>query len=518
MMTEILAKAVELGMKMNEMNSSFNPDKRADISASPKQSSVAFNPDKKAELSSTKKNDFRLQSFDPDKRAEPNGFARYGSKEINDVVSKDPESMSDLNKLHDEMKVQPDAEGRNKGLQESVNSKLDENNGRLWYALEKLRELFYKIDDYSVENTQFSDSEKASAIRIPVNDSHAVKNPGLFKDRFFRGEDGKLYVVKSPCFRHLVSVQLPEELLKKPEGMTSKSFENKQFEYCTEMLRKNPNLLDQLSSFDRLYVEKTGCMPYDTVWHHDIKHGRMLLVSKQDHDTIMGGAAHTGGDSLWKEHFASGKYSNSERASFSENIEKSKDELAGVERGRDMTFTEADSGNVNPNYEECNGFQCNCQTCVVVFEARLRGYDVEAMPYRQNSNADKLAEHTNLAWLTPEGKHPSYVFDVNANSPNAVYNFISQTVKPGERYTMEGNWKGCYGSGHIISVFREDSGNLVFYDPQTNNCYNERSIKENFLNRMQKGNTENTAVKLLRIDNLAFDKPFVSDIVRRAYA
>lgn len=47
--------------------------------------------------------------------------------------------------------------------------------------------------------------------------------------------------------------------------------------------------------------------------------------------------------------------------------------LGNVERGKEMTFTEADSGSVNPNLEESEGFQCNCQTCVVVFEARLRG-------------------------------------------------------------------------------------------------------------------------------------------------
>ena len=204
-----------------------------------------------------------------------------------------------------------------------------------------------------------------------------------------------------------------------------------------------------------------------------------------------------------------------ERKSPTENIEAPKDELAGVERGREMTFTEADSGNVNPNYEECDGFQCNCQTCVVVFEARLRGYDVEAMPFSMDSNAEKLAEQTNLAWLAPDGTHPDYQMDVNANSSEAMYNFIARTVMPGERYTLEGNWKGGWGCGHIISVFREETGNLVFYDPQVNKIYNEQSFKVTFLSRMQKGNTEETAVKLLRVDNAAIDKDFVNPIIRR---
>lgn len=197
-------------------------------------------------------------------------------------------------------------------------------------------------------------------------------------------------------------------------------------------------------------------------------------------------------------------------------IEKEDTSIAGVEKGREMTFTEADSGHVNPNFEECDGFQCNCQTCVVVFEARLRGYDIEAKPFEMTSNASSLSENTNLAWLTPEGEHPDYIMNFEANSVDAAYQFISDTVKPGERYTLEGVWKGGFGCGHIISVFREETGNLVFYDPQVNTIYNSKSIKEQFLNFMQKGNTEDSAIKLLRIDNLDIDTDFVNSIVRRS--
>ena len=89
-------------------------------------------------------------------------------------------------------------------------------------------------------------------------------------------------------------------------------------------------------------------------------------------------------------------------------------------------------------------------------------------------------------------------------------------MKSGERYTLEGVWKGGFGCGHIISVFREETGNLVFYDPQVNMIYNAKSIKEDFLNYMQKGNTEDTAIKLLRVDNLDINTDFVDSIVRRS--
>ena len=42
-------------------------------------------------------------------------------------------------------------------------------------------------------------------------------------------------------------------------------------------------------------------------------------------------------------------------------IEKRIDSLAGVEKGREMTFDEADSGHVNPHYPG-EGYYDNCQT------------------------------------------------------------------------------------------------------------------------------------------------------------
>ena len=199
-----------------------------------------------------------------------------------------------------------------------------------------------------------------------------------------------------------------------------------------------------------------------------------------------------------------------------EDTKKTDSLFSEINRGPEMSFTEADSGHVNPNLDECDGFQCNCQTCVVVFEARLRGYDIEARPMAEGSNAMQLSEKTNLAWLTADGTHPDYIMNFEANSVDAMYDFIDKTVKPGERYTLEGTWKGWFGVGHIISVFRENTGNLVFYDPQINQIYSKRVMKEELLPNMQKGNTEDTAIKLLRIDNLAINTEFVEPIVRRS--
>ena len=42
-----------------------------------------------------------------------------------------------------------------------------------------------------------------------------------------------------------------------------------------------------------------GRTPTGYVWHHNEEPGKMQLVKREDHDRAIGGAAHTGGNSLW---------------------------------------------------------------------------------------------------------------------------------------------------------------------------------------------------------------------------
>ena len=65
--------------------------------------------------------------------------------------------------------------------------------------------------------------------------------------------------------------------------------------------------------------------------------------------------------------------------------------IAGVKRNEKgfMDFLEARGGSEllgasasNPHFMEGDNFNNNCQTCVVAYEARRRGYNVEAKPYQ----------------------------------------------------------------------------------------------------------------------------------------
>ena len=187
--------------------------------------------------------------------------------------------------------------------------------------------------------------------------------------------------------------------------------------------------------------------------------------------------------------------------------------LSNVERGKEMSFEKADSGNVNPRYGTTKGYSENCQSAVVTFEARLRGFDVEVLPNITGSKLDELSCNTRLAWKTQDGKTPQFIFDTSANTVDKMLAFVDKTVKQNERYTLRGTYKNK-NFGHIINVFREADGTLVYYDPQSNKILDDFGCNELF-RLMNKGKTERTAMHLLRIDNLKFNKEVVDYILTR---
>lgn len=189
-------------------------------------------------------------------------------------------------------------------------------------------------------------------------------------------------------------------------------------------------------------------------------------------------------------------------------------EIAGVKRGKMMTRDEANGGKPNPNFKQSHGYQINCQSCVVTYEARLRGYNVQTLPNTKGSMLDKLSRQTNMAWIDPAtGKHPAYIFDKAANTVKKFYDFIEKTVEAQKRYTLQFSWKGRSRSGHIISMDRDEQGALRLYDPQTGQTYTGKQINA-YLGRLKftmsiGGVKVSTPPKILRID----DKQFNLDVV-----
>ncbi len=67
------------------------------------------------------------------------------------------------------------------------------------------------------------------------------------------------------------------------------------------------------------------------------------------------------------------------------SLVKSDKTIAGVKKGKPMSYKQANEGRVNPNYNKSDEYKLNCQCCVAVFEARLRGYDIETLPFDEKN-------------------------------------------------------------------------------------------------------------------------------------
>ena len=188
-----------------------------------------------------------------------------------------------------------------------------------------------------------------------------------------------------------------------------------------------------------------------------------------------------------------------------------KDYIADVKIGQPMTFVQADNGASNPYYKQKGlyGYRNNCQTCVVAFEARLRGYDVRALPNNRNKFIERLSRNTALAYITQAGIPPTsndYIC-----TPNGIDKFqhLETVIQEGKRYSIQWGWANKPGKGHIISVSKE-KGHLRFYDPQTNKVRNLEEFKNHISNRILGG------FALLRVDNLEFNPKYIDYILKGA--
>lgn len=197
-------------------------------------------------------------------------------------------------------------------------------------------------------------------------------------------------------------------------------------------------------------------------------------------------------------------------------------ELGGAQRGKEMSFSEADSFKVNPKYGTGQGYDVNCQSCVVAFEARRRGYDVYTKSNYRNPTAQRVARDTNLAWIDPKtGKNPQYIFDSSVVTPEAFLDFMKKTVEKDARYTLQFAWKGG-NSGHIVNLDLDDAGQLRIKDNQRgqgeiNQWVGDKRVLE-YIEKMRFTSAFSSykyaGPQMLRIDNLRFDVSIVDKLVK----
>ena len=200
-------------------------------------------------------------------------------------------------------------------------------------------------------------------------------------------------------------------------------------------------------------------------------------------------------------------------------------EIAGVSRGSEMSHDEADGNKPNPSYQKIDGARQNCQAAVVAYEMRRRGYDVESALNDGNGKLEQLSRETYKAWLDKDGNYAKIIvpekgagyskskideLGFKATVPTGYYGFLDDTIKKGERYNLGFRWADS-GKGHIVTVFKDDKGKIIIYDPQSNHTEESYNKSINFLRRIRLKGRD--VPDLYRVDNLGFNPYFINDII-----
>lgn len=202
-------------------------------------------------------------------------------------------------------------------------------------------------------------------------------------------------------------------------------------------------------------------------------------------------------------------------------------EKAGFERGVPMPIGLADSKHANPKYmKSVDGsfrpYTCNCQTCVVAYELRRRGYDVEAMGVGVqkgfiNEFQYSLARDTTNAFLGISFKRSTLNWNnsIKSNTPKGrreyVANLFDATKEEGRYFLSMKNRRR--NTGHIVIVESTEDGGKLLVDPQCGEriSLTDGAAVDKYFSRVDVKHLYN---KVFRVDNLEFN-PAVFTIVTK---
>jgi len=200
-----------------------------------------------------------------------------------------------------------------------------------------------------------------------------------------------------------------------------------------------------------------------------------------------------------------------------ENDKELADRLGVSTPQLEMSFDAANQRRVNPKYFESDSLRTadiiarttNCQTCVVAYEMRRRGFNVEAMVRKKRVDfAWDLSKKPYIAFKpVGVGYDPVYQFGARPETCETVKDFVAAKKTPG-RYHIYWDWKGECGNGHIITFELTRDGTAFFYDPQIA----ERMTAEEFI-RIHNSEILEGSVRYYRVDNLPIHS-YATDIVK----
>ena len=270
------------------------------------------------------------------------------------------------------------------------------------------------------------------------------------------------------------------------------------------------------------YLGNGSNIPRDVYRRHESCRCTLTFVNGKERQNVWNHSE------TWTEEDTKAQIETVERAQQAQNGDYYPETVANAPRGNPMTWDEADSGNVNPNYANGYGYQINCQSCVVTMEARLRGYDVEVLPNTPGSMLQRLSRNTAMAWKNPDGTPAKYLLGdvedrITQNHAGKFYTAKSfekkllETLEPGARYNIGFGWKGKQRCGHIVSMDISNDGVLHIYDPQINRNYYGKEVS-NYLKQMKYtassyGQKYAAGPQVMRVDDKIFDLDVVNKIM-----
>lgn len=208
-----------------------------------------------------------------------------------------------------------------------------------------------------------------------------------------------------------------------------------------------------------------------------------------------------------------GKYDVS-RADNEDEMEKS----LGMHKAAAMNHDDANELKGNPNFTLGGGYHINCQSCVVAYEMRRRGYDVEANQNtkRKGNIPYELSYTTEKAWLDDNGNVPKkqraggrYIDGYKIKNKTLkvmLSEFENLTSTPG-RYHINFGWKNRR-SGHIITMERFKDGTMRIYDPQCGMVITDFKAYAKRFSLVY-------GISILRVDNLRGNPHYVSGATKK---
>lgn len=171
-------------------------------------------------------------------------------------------------------------------------------------------------------------------------------------------------------------------------------------------------------------------------------------------------------------------------------------------RGKEKSIGDA-VVETNPNHSyDYREFSANCQRCVVAYELRRRGYDVEALPTYQGDTLNRVAyvdQNNGIYAARWRGAFQGAktenvgVAGNNASAEKAVMQNISDKMKEygnGSRAVIQIFYRG--GGGHVFNV-ENQGGRIVYVEAQTGKM-------KDVARTMQSVRTD--SVNIVRVDNL----------------